>query len=134
MDRREFLTAQRPSVSPSLPAVPPQLRDIQSGLAPYSGTWGTVEVAHLLKRTMFGASKADIDYFKTRTSGQAVDELLTVPATPPPHPVKNYDNANIDPADADYSIPQGQTWVTINTNDGTANSKRITSLKSGGWD
>ena len=131
MDRRAFLTAKRPA-SPRTETVedPPQLRGIDSGLNPYSGTWGTAQVSHLLKRTMFGAKKTDVDYFKTRTVSQAVDELLTIPATPPPPPVKNYDNSNIDPADADYAIPQGQTWVNINTNDGTANSRRITSLKS----
>ncbi|MEI9909917.1 MAG: hypothetical protein WDO71_09750 [Bacteroidota bacterium] len=34
-----------------------------SGLAPYAGSWTTNEVTHLLKRTMFGAKKADVDYF-----------------------------------------------------------------------
>ncbi|HEY0677428.1 MAG TPA: DUF1800 domain-containing protein [Chitinophagaceae bacterium] len=129
MDRRDFLTAWKPGAS-VVTAFPPQLRDIQSGLNPYSGPWGTREVAHLLKRTMFGAKKTDIDYFKGLTPAQAVDELLTVPATPPAPPVKNYDNTNISPSDPEYGIPQGQTWVNINTNDGNANSRRLASFKS----
>ena len=131
MDRRTFLSAGTQKVAEApLPFSPPQLRGIQSGLNPYSGPWGTKQVSHLLKRTMFGAKKTDVDYFMARTAGQAVDELLTVPATPPAPPVKNYDNTNIDPADPDYGIPQGQTWVNITTRDGNANSRRVTSLKS----
>src|SRR5688572_21347701 len=131
MDRRSFLSAGKPKpAEASIPFSPPQLRGIQSGLTPYAGTWGGRQVAHLLKRTMFGAKKTDIDYFLTRTPGQAVDELLTVPATPPAPPVKNYDNSTIDPGDPDYAIPQGQTWVNINTRDGNAENRRVTSLKS----
>ena len=131
MDRRSFLSAGKPKpAEASIPFSPPQLRGIQSGLTPYAGTWGARQVAHLLKRTMFGAKKTDIDYFLSRTPGQAVDELLTVPATPPAPPVKNYDNSTIDPGDPDYAIPQGQTWVNINTRDGNAENRRVTSLKS----
>lgn len=131
MDRRAFLTAkkQRPSpaaVSPS----PPQLRDIQSGLNPYIGAWGTPQVVHLLKRTMFGAKKSDVDYFKTLTVTQAVNELLTIPAVAPAPPVKNYDNTGVAATDPDYNIPQGQTWININTNDGTVNGRRVASLKN----
>lgn len=130
MDRRAFLTAKRLSPQPAPDVSSFGVRGIQSGLNPYAGAWGTREVAHLLKRTMFGAKKSDIDYFKARTVGQAVDELLTVPANQPAPPVKNYDNTNISPADPDYAIPQGQTWVNINTNDGTANSRRVASFKA----
>src|SRR5688572_32315964 len=42
------------------------------------------------KRTMFGAKKADIDYFKTRTVSQAVDELMNPTAPQPAPPVKEY--------------------------------------------
>lgn len=130
MDRRAFLTArmQAPPAAPRFD--PPQLRGIQSGLDPYKGAWGTREAAHLLRRTMFGAKKADVDYFKTLTPAQAVSELLNVSATPPPPPVKNYDNTNIAATDADYAIPQGQTWVNTFTADGTANSRRVASFKA----
>jgi uncharacterized protein (DUF1800 family) len=131
MDRRAFLTARKQRQPDAVtPVSPPQLRGIQSGLTPYSGPWGTRQVAHLLKRTMFGAKKTDIDYFKSLTPGQAVTELLNVSATPPEPPVKNYDNTNIATTDPDYSLPQGQTWVNNITNDGTANSRRITSFKA----
>ena len=131
MDRRAFLTARRQRiVTPSFTAIPPHTRGIQSGIAPYSGPWGTRQVAHLLKRTMFGSKKTDIDYFRNLTPSQAVSELLNVSAVAPAPPLKNYDNTNIPATDPDYNIPQGQTWVNINTNDGNVNSRRVSSLKS----
>ncbi len=47
-----------------------------AGLAPYTGNWTVNEVTHLLKRTMFGAKKADVDYFLTLSPTAAVDERL----------------------------------------------------------
>ena len=47
------------------------------------------EVTHLLKRTMFGAKKSDIDYFLTLTPDAAVDELLNNITVPSP-PVRDY--------------------------------------------
>ncbi len=131
MDRRSFFSQRnKKPLSPSIPLSIRDVRGITSGLNLYTGNWGTNEIAHLLKRTMFGARKTDIDYFRVRSVSQSVDELLTVPAAAPSPPVKNYDNTNITAGDPETTIPQGQTWVLINTNDGTANSRRITSLKS----
>jgi hypothetical protein len=58
-----------------------------AGISEYTGAWDTPQVVHLLKRTLFGAAVQDINYFKTRTMSQAVDELLqptAAPATPAP--------------------------------------------------
>ncbi|MEJ7912464.1 MAG: hypothetical protein WKF70_04870, partial [Chitinophagaceae bacterium] len=73
MDRREFLsTKKRPTDSVrSAPARP------QSGLNPYTGSFTSNELQHLLKRTMFGSAKTDLDYFKSKTLEQVVNELLT---------------------------------------------------------
>ena len=101
MDRREFLTLNQGKAT-AVPQSYAGIRQIFSGLNPYSGPWTAREVAHLLKRTQFGAKKIDIDYFKAMTPSQAVDALLTIPATPPTPPVKNYDNNGIPPTDADY--------------------------------
>src|ERR1700730_2684885 len=131
MDRRAFLSARKNRLSSvAVPFSIQQIRGINSGINQYSGTWGKMEVAHLLKRTMFGSKKSDIDYFKGKTMVQAVDELLTVPSAAPAPPVKNYDNTNIAASDPETTIPQGQTWVNINTNDGTANNRRTSSFKS----
>jgi uncharacterized protein (DUF1800 family) len=127
MDRRAFLQTKKKKSSPDVSSF--KVARTTSGLTPYAGPFGTNEVIHLLKRTMFGAVKADIDYFKTKTLSQAVSELLSVPVLPPSPPVKNYANP-VDPADLDTGVAAGTTWVTVNTNDGTVNSQRITSFKS----
>jgi len=129
MDRREFLTVTGRAADLSTKPFA-GLRQINTGLNPYSGAWTTNEVVHLLKRTMFGAKKADIDFFKSLSVSQAVDTLLTVPATDPAPPVKNYDNTSIAATDPDFAVPQGATWVNSTSNDGTANNRRISSLKS----
>lgn len=129
MDRRDFLTAAK-AKKPAHVAFTSSPRTF-SGLNPYTGPWTTNEVIHLLKRTMFGATKADIDLFSTMTCSQAVDYLLniSVAQTQPAPPVKNYANST-DPNDPDNAIPAGQTWVNTNTNDGSINSQRVASFKN----
>lgn len=98
------------------------------GLAAYSGPWTENQVIHLLKRTMFGCARADINYFKTLTCSQAVDEILNPVAPLPDPPLKEY----ITPANAttpDSNILQGTTWVDDPNTDGTVNSLRRASFK-----
>ncbi len=122
MDRRDFLAAsRRKEPRPAPPAAP--YRTL-SGLNPYSGPWTRNEVQHLLKRTMFGSRKADIDYFIGRTMDQAVDELLNPTAPLPSPPVNDY-----SPNTADPNVPAGTTWVNNPTSDGTLNSVRRNSFK-----
>ncbi|HEY4209152.1 MAG TPA: DUF1800 domain-containing protein [Puia sp.] len=93
-------------------------------IAEYTGAWDTPQVVHLLKRTLFGASVQDINYFKTRTMSQAVDELLTPAAAPSTAPLNNYDT---DPT----GVAPWQTW--INTGllyvDPDMNMNRLDSLQ-----
>ncbi len=96
-----------------------------TGLTPYAGTWGTKEVVHLLRRTMFGAAKADIDHFLGMNVGSAVDELLTASATAPTPPLNNYNDSNY----TDPNVLAGQPWVTA-PYDNLANTKRRNSFKS----
>lgn len=104
MDRRDFLTARRKK-KPSV-ILPAKTFRTLSGLAPYTGPWTRNEVQHLLKRTMFGSTKADIDYFLTRTMDQAVNELLNPTAPLPSPPLNDYSEDVADPA-----VPAGATWV-----------------------
>ena len=129
MDRRDFLTAGKTKKTTPV-TFAPSPRTF-SGLNPYIGPWTTNEVIHLLKRTMFGSTKADIDFFKAMSITQAVDYLLNVSLTQtqPAPPVKNYANS-VDPNDPDNAILAGQTWVNTNTNDGTVNSQRVASFKN----
>src|SRR3978361_1566580 len=109
MDRREFLQTKKKRSSPDVSLF--KVARTTSGLTPYSGPFGTNEIIHLLKRTMFGAVKTDVDYFKTKTLAQAVTELLTAPALPLP-PVKNY-ASSATAGDLDQGITAGSTWVNI---------------------
>ncbi len=72
-----------------------------SGLTPYSGSWTINEVKHLLKRTMFGSKKDDIDFFLSLGMSDSVDTLLEIinhPAyTAPSKPLNNYSNLVTDP-------------------------------------
>ncbi len=118
MDRREFLTARKPSGR----ATPPSPT---SGLTPYAGAWTRTEVQQILKRTMFGSTKNDIDYFSNLSLNSTVNELVNSSAALPAPPVNDYSNATIiDPA-----VSAGQTWINAPTNDGTLNSVRMASFK-----
>ena len=127
MDRRAFLQSRKKKIAaPDVSSF--KVARTTSGLTPYNGTFGTNEIIHLLKRTMFGAAKADVDYFKTKTLSQAVNELLTIPSTPA-SPVKNY-ASSVTAGDPDMAIVAGSTWINTNTTDGGIDSQRVSSFKS----
>lgn len=111
MDRRAFLTRRKfqPSEKKSGKV---SARILGSGLNTYSGSWTKNEIAHLLKRTMFGAKKADIDYFLTRSLNETVDELLnTIPSVNPP--LRDYGllEDEFGVLFDDLGVVQGETWV-----------------------
>lgn len=120
MDRREFFKLRRRS-SDSSPKPFAGLRQINTGIAQYAGPWTTNEVVHLLKRTMFGAKKTDIDFFKGMSMSQAVDALLTAPAAPA-GPLKNYTGSD--------AVTAGATWVNTFSDAEEVNAGRISSYKS----
>jgi uncharacterized protein (DUF1800 family) len=118
MDRRQFLTLtparnKRTTVSYARTA---------SGITPYTGDWDTAQVVHLLKRAMFGATVADIAYFKGMSMEQAIDVLLTPQGAPLP-PVNNY---GADPT----GIAPGTTWIKAPKGDEMLEDKRIASYKA----
>ncbi|MEI9944434.1 MAG: DUF1800 domain-containing protein [Chitinophagaceae bacterium] len=119
MDRRDFLTATSTRKKSSV--TPAQNFRTQSGLNPYAGPWTRNEVQHLLKRTMFGSRKADIDYFAARTLDQAVNELLTPTAALPSPPLNDYNTDDPDP-----NIPAGATWINdLSINPDINNARRV---------
>ena len=125
MDRREFFTATRRS-APTSTAQPPRTL---SGIDAYTGPWTEQEVVHLLKRTMFGAKRADVNYFKNLSMSQAVQELLNPTAPDPAPPVKEYVTSTTLGVNADGNILQGTTWINDINNDGTVQSQRRASYK-----
>lgn len=122
MDRKDFLTARkRKQVSVISPS---GAFRTNSGLNPYSGPWTKNEVQHLLKRTLFGSTQADLNYFLSKTITQTVDELLNPTAPLPSPPVNDY-----SPGTADPNVPAGATWVNDPTTNGTLNNLRRNSFK-----
>ena len=87
-------------------------------VTPYNGTFGREELQHLLRRTMFGATNADLAHFNGQSLAQVVDALLNT-TVPTSAPLKNYwalNNGVRDPNAMDPAVAFGQTWVnTPNT-------------------
>ena len=92
----------------------------------YTGPWTNTQVVHLLKRSMFGATLADVNHMLTLTMSQAVDELLnTITPTPAP-PLNNYGTgSNVDP-----NLPFGSTWVNDTVEPANLNGNRKDSLRA----
>ncbi len=103
-----------------------QRRSTTTTTAPYTGAWTRSEALHLLRRTMFGAKKADIDHVLTLTMSQAVDELLNNTVTTPAPPLNNYSNASL----LDPNVPFGSTWVNDTQTPQTLISARAISLQN----
>src|SRR5258705_4662094 len=89
MQRRKFLSRLATNSSKPIPQAaeksfkekthPPSLlkaAGAQSGISQYSGAWTEKEMIHLLKRVMFGATKATVDQIKGMSMSAAVDLLI----------------------------------------------------------
>ena len=74
-----------------------------SGLDPYTGTWGYEQAAHLLRRTTYGPTYSRIKDAEQNGMENVVTQLLTV--DPLPAPPLNYDN------DEDPNVAIGETWI-----------------------
>ena len=119
MNRRDFLKVknleQKAAHIPQAPKDPkpspyrnkkgPKFQKAGGTLAAYTGPFGREQAKQLLYRTLFGYSKADLDYFSGLTLDGAISELLTPEAAPSP-PVNSYYNQINDPVHA-----PGETWI-----------------------
>lgn len=123
MNRRDLLTLAPPPPSKQKQDFSDTDRT-STDLTPYSGSWTLGEVKHLLRRTMFGAIKADVDYFVNAGLNNTITELLTAPGSPPTPPLNTYSSQYNDP-----NVPAGQTWVNAPA-DPQANGVRTKSFKS----
>ena len=127
MNRRAFL--QRPE-APTPEAISPHanqrlplhLAGITAGtLAAYAGPWGPAQAAHLLRRTLFGPTRAEIITAAAAGLGPTLDRLLAAPAAPAPAPPLNVSTT-------DTTVPIGQTWV-MQAFDQTLQGVRSVSLR-----
>ncbi|SFD14912.1 Uncharacterized conserved protein, DUF1800 family [Chitinophaga sp. CF118] len=102
MDRRQFLTLS-PQRQKAVKANITGGRT-DSGVGAYTGTFDTGQAVHLLKRTMFGATPADVAWCKGLGMDQAVEALLTTITTVSTSPLNTY-------GDDITGIAPGATWV-----------------------
>ncbi len=106
MDRREFL-----NFKPSRVAAPQSTKSVtrrtSTGLNKYSGSWTIQEVKHLLSRTLFGYTLADLNAFVSKGLDTSVSDLLNTSTTAPSPPLNNYGTV----AKPDPNVALGNTWI-----------------------
>jgi uncharacterized protein (DUF1800 family) len=95
---------------------------VLAGITPYMGTFGKEQLLQLLKRSLMGVTKADIDFFTGKTLNQVVDLLLTQASDPTTQPLKTY-------ALTGDNITQGETWVYA-SDEGNVNNARRGTLRN----
>jgi uncharacterized protein (DUF1800 family) len=106
MDRRDSLSAilGRPGhTGPRNPKTSGLSNRPFSGINPYTGQWTKVHAAHLLRRTIFGPTKSQIEAAFSLGLDLTVQQLLA--AYPLPDPPVNPNNNN------DPFVPIGSSWV-----------------------
>lgn len=88
MNRREFFTKAAPSIFTNGDGASRDTRKTIAGLEPYvpspSQPWNELRVLHLLRRTMFGVTRQQIQTALLKSPGEVVDMLLTDAQEPQP--------------------------------------------------
>ena len=116
MQRRDFIselfTEKEPVKKVNIETLQNQVepKDLDLGIgsiANYAGAWGDAQVKHLLRRTLFGFNRSDVNFFKSMTMSDAVDYLLNIPNTQPNPPINGYNTQTM----VDPDISAGATWV-----------------------
>ena len=97
-----------------------------SGIAPYSGNWDSATATHLLKRTMIGITKPEMDQLSAMTMSDAVNSLLADPGPTAP-PVNNYNSYLQNP---DPIVAEGDPWVYTPLSQGNVDFARRLSYVS----
>ena len=99
--------------------LPARLSSPAASLVPYAGPWGPAQAAHLLRRSLFGPTRGEIQAAAGASLSVVLDTLLTAPAAPTPP---------LNVSTADTTVPIGQTWVG-QAFDQTLEGTRRTSLR-----
>jgi len=100
MDRRQALRQLAGKNSP-MPAE--NALSTFAGLEPYAGKWVAREAAHLLRRTTFGPTKAEIEWARTQGLQAVLDRLFE--DHPLPDPPVNHDETG------DPRVDIGEIWL-----------------------
>ncbi|HTN45347.1 MAG TPA: DUF1800 family protein [Flavipsychrobacter sp.] len=105
-----------------------RIGNVTTGLNPYAGTWSEREVLHLLRRTGFGATPAQVASYLAMGVSNAVDTLCIFPSTPSAPsatPLNHYQGAYVDP-----NIALGNSWTSDNLSYGSLNTSLHQSINS----
>jgi uncharacterized protein (DUF1800 family) len=102
------------------------MASLSTQLRRYKGKWTRVQAAHLLRRTMFGASREDMAMILRKNPKKAVRALLEDLAAPPAPPINNYNDEKY----TDPEIAPGTDWTVAAKYDGMNNYRRRNSFKS----
>lgn len=97
-----------------------------SGIETYTGTWGDDKIMHLLRRSLFGVRKSDLQSFRGLDLAQAVNSVLTK-NDPPSPPINDYNITEESLIDPD--VPFGETWINA-PHGGDFEGGRVVSLKT----
>lgn len=92
-----------PGENPFANKVLPKVQRTTAGLEPYTGTFGTAEALHLLRRTTFGPAPSDVKNAVLAGLAGSLNALLATPTDEPSEPLI------YDARDMVASV--GQTWV-----------------------
>ena len=95
------------------------------GLTTYKGNWSLPLTKHLLNRTLFGATSAEINYFNNLGLTNSVNEILSIAGSLPSPPLNDYNSSTV----IDTGSNLGTTWINSINTDGTINSNRRTNYK-----
>lgn len=88
--------------------------EILTGLLPYTGVWEFDQAAHLLRRSMFGASRKQIEVAVLEGLDATIDKLFDdsiKPTEGPINPGKWYDKEGVFHELNDPNIPRETPWV-----------------------
>ena len=86
---------------------------VGAGLDPYAGPWGFEQAAHLLRRTIFSPTYAQMKTVADMGLPATIDQLLA--DQPMPDPPLNHNFAG------DPYVPIGETWIDAAYQIGFAN-------------
>ena len=97
--------------------------NVTGGLTPYAGEWNDAARLHLLRRTMFGVRKEDLNLLRNMSFAEAIDQIVQL-SPKPAAPVNDYNGDGF----VDPDVPFGETWIAAPFTEDSA-SPRVVSLK-----
>ena len=101
-------------------------RGLSTGIETYQGPWNSEQHQHLLRRTLFGVKKSELDTISKMTVEDAVN-LLLQEAPEPPLPVNDYNREDFK----DPVVKLGETWIyETGREDSDLVSQRVIALKT----